>query len=218
MPSARRRSRSGWRLAACLERGTDIRCRTAFRHFSAKHRRSALNWTTFPTACTLRRVSGITGETRGAAWRRSWSCTGPTSICCAREPDIYGRQTLAEINQQLAAQAQAAGHELGWFQSNAEHELIGRIQQARDNLTAIILFNPGAFTHTSIALRDALAAVAIPFIEVHLSNVHAREPFRRHSYLSDIAIGVICGFGGDSYRLALEAAIRRLQTGANAAP
>ena len=144
---------------------------------------------------------------------------GPNlNLLGAREPDIYGRQTLAEINQQLAAQAQAAGHELGWFQSNAEHELIGRIQQARDDLTAIILFNPAAFTHTSIALRDALAAVAIPFIEVHLSNVHAREPFRRHSYLSDIAIGVICGFGGDSYRLALEAAMRRLQTGANAAP
>ena len=144
---------------------------------------------------------------------------GPNlNLLGAREPDIYGRQTLAEINQQLAAQAQAAGHELGWFQSNAEHELIGRIQQARDDLTAIILFNPAAFTHTSIALRDALAAVAIPFIEVHLSNVHAREPFRRHSYLSDIAIGVICGFGGDSYRLALDAATRRLQTATNAAP
>ena len=144
---------------------------------------------------------------------------GPNlNLLGAREPEIYGRQTLAEINQQLAAQAHAGGHELGWFQSNAEHELIGRIQQARDDLTAIILFNPGAFTHTSIALRDTLAAVAIPFIEVHLSNVHAREPFRRHSYLSDIAIGVICGFGGDSYRLALEAAIHRLQTGANAAP
>ncbi|WP_266157003.1 type II 3-dehydroquinate dehydratase [Dyella silvatica] len=136
---------------------------------------------------------------------------GPNlNLLGVREPDIYGRQTLADINAALAAQTQAAGHELVWFQSNAEHELIGRIHQARDEQTAIILFNPGAFTHTSIALRDALSGVAIPFIEVHLSNVHAREPFRQHSYLADIAIGVICGFGADSYRLALEAAIARL--------
>ncbi len=137
---------------------------------------------------------------------------GPNlNLLGSREPGIYGRQTLVEINQQLATLAQSAGHELSWFQSNAEHELIGRIQQARDDLTAIILFNPAAYTHTSIALRDALAAVAIPFIEVHLSNVHAREPFRHHSYLSDIAVGVICGFGADSYRLALEAAVQRLR-------
>lgn len=136
---------------------------------------------------------------------------GPNlNLLGVREPDIYGRTTLADINTALAARAQAAGHELVWFQSNAEHELIGRIHQARDEQTALILFNPGAFTHTSIALRDALAAVAIPFVEVHLSNVHAREPFRRHSYLADIAVGVICGFGADSYRLALEAAISRL--------
>jgi 3-dehydroquinate dehydratase-2 len=136
---------------------------------------------------------------------------GPNlNLLGVREPDVYGRETLADINGALAEQAQAAGHELGWYQSNAEHELIGRIHQARDDQTALILFNPGAFTHTSIALRDALAAVAIPFIEVHLSNVHAREPFRRHSYLADIAIGVICGFGSDSYRLALDAAVRRL--------
>ncbi len=136
---------------------------------------------------------------------------GPNlNLLGVREPDIYGRETLADINATLAEQAQAAGHELGWYQSNAEHELIGRIHQARDDQTALILFNPGAFTHTSIALRDALAAVAIPFIEVHLSNVHAREPFRRHSYLADIAVGVIGGFGSDSYRLALDAAIRRL--------
>lgn len=136
---------------------------------------------------------------------------GPNlNLLGSREPQIYGRDTLADINGRLAERAQAADHELGWFQSNAEHELIGRIHQARDEQVALILFNPGAFTHTSIALRDALAAVAIPFIEVHLSNVHAREPFRHHSYLSDIALGVICGFGSDSYRLALEAAIRRL--------
>ncbi|MGN6225853.1 MAG: type II 3-dehydroquinate dehydratase [Dyella sp.] len=136
---------------------------------------------------------------------------GPNlNLLGVREPDIYGRETLADINGALADQAQAAGHELSWYQSNAEHELIGRIHQARDDQTAMIVFNPGAFTHTSIALRDALAAVAIPFIEVHLSNVHAREPFRRHSYLADIAVGVIGGFGSDSYRLALDAAIRRL--------
>lgn len=136
---------------------------------------------------------------------------GPNlNLLGAREPAIYGHETLAEINHRLAERAQVAGHELVWFQSNAEHELVGRIHQGRDDRTALILFNAGAFTHTSIALRDALTAVAIPFIEVHLSNVYAREPFRQHSYLSDIAIGVICGFGGDSYRLALEAAIHRL--------
>ncbi|MEO8809767.1 MAG: type II 3-dehydroquinate dehydratase [Rhodanobacter sp.] len=128
-----------------------------------------------------------------------------------REPEIYGHQTLAAINQTLVQGAQAAGHQLVWFQSNAEHELIGRLHQARDDQTALILCNAGAFTHSSIALRDAFAAVAIPFIEVHLSNVFAREPFRHHSHLADLAIGVICGFGGTSYALALEAAIRHLQ-------
>jgi 3-dehydroquinate dehydratase-2 len=142
---------------------------------------------------------------------------GPNlNLLGAREPQIYGRETLADINQRLAEQAQAAGHELVWFQSNAEHELVGRIHQGRDDRTAMILCNAGAFTHTSIALRDAFAATAIPFIEVHLSNVFARESFRHHSYLSDIALGVICGFGGDSYRLALDAALLRLQ--ASAAP
>jgi 3-dehydroquinate dehydratase-2 len=106
---------------------------------------------------------------------------------------------------------------LQWFQSNAEHELIARVHQARDARTALTPCNAGAFTHTSIALRDAFAATAIPFIEVHLSNVFAREPFRHHSHLSDIAVGVICGFGGDSYRLALEAAIHRLQPAATGA-
>ncbi|WP_017462608.1 type II 3-dehydroquinate dehydratase [Dyella ginsengisoli] len=136
---------------------------------------------------------------------------GPNlNLLGVREPDIYGRETLADINASLAEQAQAAGHELSWYQSNAEHELIGRVHQARDDQTALILCNAGAFTHTSIALRDAFAAVAIPFIEVHLSNVHAREPFRHHSYLADIAVGVVSGFGSDSYRLALDAAVRRL--------
>ncbi|RUL70186.1 type II 3-dehydroquinate dehydratase [Dyella choica] len=137
---------------------------------------------------------------------------GPNlNLLGVREPDIYGRETLADINNQLAQRAQAAGHELAWYQSNAEHELIGRIHQARDEQVAAILINPGAFTHTSVALRDALAAVAIPFIELHMSNVHAREPFRHHSYLSDLAVGVICGFGSASYRLGLEAALARLE-------
>lgn len=136
---------------------------------------------------------------------------GPNlNLLGVREPSVYGRETLADINASLQARAQAAGHDLVFFQSNAEDALIGRVHQARDEGTAWILINPAAFTHTSIALRDALAGVAIPFIEIHLSNPHAREPFRHHSYVSDIAAGVICGFGGDSYRLALEAALLRL--------
>jgi 3-dehydroquinate dehydratase-2 len=142
---------------------------------------------------------------------------GPNlNLLGAREPQIYGSETLAGINQALADRAQAAGHELLWFQSNAEHELIGRVHQARDDRTAFIVCNAGAFTHTSIALRDAFAAVAIPFIEVHLSNVFAREPFRHHSYLSDLALGMVCGFGSASYTLALDAAMQRLQAAATA--
>lgn len=136
---------------------------------------------------------------------------GPNlNLLGTREPAIYGGDTLAVIDGRLHARAEQAGHAFDSFQSNAEDALIERIHQARDEDVAMILINPAAFTHTSIALRDALAAVAIPFIEVHLSNVHAREAFRRHSYLSDLAIGVICGFGGDSYQLALDAAIARL--------
>ena len=136
---------------------------------------------------------------------------GPNlNLLSSREPEVYGRDTLAAIDARLTAQAQAAGHQLASFQSNAEHALVERVQQARAEGIDWILINPAAFTHTSIALRDALAAVAIPFIEVHLSNVHAREPFRRHSYLSDLAVGVVCGFGPDSYTLALDAALRRL--------
>lgn len=136
---------------------------------------------------------------------------GPNlNLLGSREPGIYGHTTLAEIDAGLRQRAQAVGHALESLQSNAEHVLIDRIQQAREDGTAFILVNPAAFTHTSVALRDALAAVAIPFIEVHLSNVHAREPFRRHSYFSDLAVGVIAGFGADSYRLALDAALARL--------
>ena len=127
-----------------------------------------------------------------------------------REPEVYGRNTLAEINAMLVDQAKAAGHLLRSVQSNAEHELVGWVQAAKNDGTAFILINPAAFTHTSVALRDALAAVTIPFIEVHLSNPHAREPFRHQSYFSDLAAGVVAGFGADSYRYALDAAIKRL--------
>ena len=136
---------------------------------------------------------------------------GPNlNLLGSREPEVYGRTTLAQIEQELTEQALAAGHQLQFLQSNAEHVLIDRIHAARGDGTRFIVINPGAFTHTSIALRDALAAVAIPFIEVHLSNVHAREAFRQHSYLSDIAVGVITGLGVDSYRLGLDAAMRRV--------
>lgn len=137
---------------------------------------------------------------------------GPNlNLLGTREPAVYGADTLEEINQRLRAQGGAAGHEVACFQSNAEHELVDRVQQARTDGTAFIVINAAAFTHTSIALRDALAAVGIPFIEVHLSNVHAREAFRHHSFLAAIAVGVIAGFGADSYRLALDAAMHRLQ-------
>jgi len=136
---------------------------------------------------------------------------GPNlNLLGTREPGHYGTDTLAAINARLAQQAEAAGHQLESFQSNAEHELVQRVHQAREEGVDWIIINPAAFTHTSVALRDALAGVAIPFIEVHLSNVHAREAFRRHSYFSDIASGVISGLGAQGYELALAAVIRRL--------
>lgn len=127
-----------------------------------------------------------------------------------REPGIYGHVRLDDINARLAARASEAGHQLQVFQSNAEHALVDRVQSARGDGTAFLLVNPAAFTHTSVALRDALAAVALPFIEVHLSNPHAREPFRHTSYFTDLAVGLVSGFGADSYAYALEAAIARL--------
>ena len=136
---------------------------------------------------------------------------GPNlNLLGTREPEVYGRATLAEIDDGLKTAAHAAGHALETLQSNAEHVLVDRVQAARDDGTAFLLLNPAALTHTSVALRDALAAVALPFIEVHLSNPHAREPFRRTSYFSDLAVGVIAGFGADSYRYALDAALARL--------
>ncbi len=136
---------------------------------------------------------------------------GPNlNLLGTREPSIYGTATLDSICQNLGSQARAQGLELVAFQSNAEHALLERIHQARDQAVRFILINPAAYTHTSIALRDALAGVNIPFIEIHLSNVHRREPFRQHSYFSDLAEGVICGLGAQGYELALQAAIRYL--------
>lgn len=133
-----------------------------------------------------------------------------------REHTHYGHTTLQEIDQRLEAQARQAGHTLEHVQSNAEHELVDRVQKAKGAGVDFIIINPAAFTHTSIALRDALSAVAIPFIEVHLSNIHAREAFRRHSYFSDIAQGVICGLGAKGYEVALQAACDQLA--ANTSP
>jgi 3-dehydroquinate dehydratase-2 len=138
---------------------------------------------------------------------------GPNlNLLGTREPERYGHVTLAEIDAELARIATASGHELAAFQSNAEHALIERVHAARADGTAFILVNPAAFSPSCLALRVALSAVALPFIEVHLSNVHAREAFRQHSYFSDLAVGVIGGFGAHSYRLALDAALQRLAT------
>ena len=140
---------------------------------------------------------------------------GPNlNLLGTREPGVYGHTTLPQIDQALHAQGAAAGHAVESLQSNAEHVLVDRIQAARLDGTAFILINPAAFTHTSVALRDALAAVAVPFIEIHLSNPHTREPFRQHSYFSDKAVGVVCGFGADSYRYAMDAALARVQAAA----
>lgn len=139
---------------------------------------------------------------------------GPNlNLLGGREPKHYGQQTLADVVAALEKRAQAAGAQLDAFQSNAEHELVERVHRAGDERVDCIVINPAAFTHTSVALRDALAAVAIPFVEVHLSNVHAREPFRRFSYFSDMAVGVITGLGAAGYEYALDAALRHCQQG-----
>jgi len=136
---------------------------------------------------------------------------GPNlNLLGTREPEVYGSTTLADINQELSQQAQRAGHDLDSFQSNAEFELIERIHKAQVEGVAFIIINPAAFTHTSVAIRDALLGVAIPFIEVHLSNVHAREAFRHHSYFSDKAVGVICGLGAQGYQFALQSAVTQI--------
>ena len=136
---------------------------------------------------------------------------GPNlNLLGSREPALYGGDTLASIEKRLTEQAAKAGHSLVAFQSNAEHELIDRIQRCPADGVDFLLFNPGGYTHTSVALRDALLAVKVPFIEVHLSNMYAREPFRQHSYFSDIAVGSVIGLGARGYEFALTAAIERL--------
>jgi 3-dehydroquinate dehydratase-2 len=156
-----------------------------------------------------RKVSGALAPKAAARAKR-----GPKSILVlhgpnlnllgAREPEIYGCGTLADIDRRLVALGKATGATVVCFQSNHEGALIDRVQRARNERVAFIIINPAGFTHTSVALRDALAGVAIPFIEVHLSNIHAREPFRRHSYFSDQAAGTICGLGSRGYELALQ--------------
>ena len=137
---------------------------------------------------------------------------GPNlNLLGTREPDIYGKTTLADIHVGMEARARADGVLVESFQSNHEGQLIDRIQAAASEGVAFVIINPAAYTHTSVAIRDALAAVQIPFLEVHLSNVHAREPFRQHSYFSDKAVGVICGLGAYGYFAALEFALTRLR-------
>lgn len=136
---------------------------------------------------------------------------GPNlNLLGTREPEVYGSTTLADVEKAVAAQATAAGASIACFQSNHEGALIDRIQAARVEGVDAIVINPGGLTHTSVALRDALAGVAIPFVEVHISNIHQRESFRHHSYLSGIAVGVICGLGVEGYRAAIEFALKKL--------
>ena len=135
---------------------------------------------------------------------------GPNlNLLGTREPEVYGTDTLEDINVRLQAQVEASGHEFEAFQSNAEHELIDKIHDAKGSVSFIVI-NPGAYTHTSIALRDAFLGVSIPFIEIHLSNVHSREDFRQRSFLSDIALGVITGLGAHGYEMAIESALKKI--------
>jgi 3-dehydroquinate dehydratase-2 len=141
--------------------------------------------------------------------RRILVLHGPNlNLLGTREPEIYGRETLDEVNRRLELATRVAGAEIAFFQSNHEGDLVDRVQAARTEGFDIIMINPGGLTHTSVALRDALAGVAIPFLEVHLSNIHAREPFRRHSYFSDAAVGTICGLGSRGYDFALQYALQ----------
>ncbi len=142
--------------------------------------------------------------------RRIWVIHGPNlNLLGPREPQHYGTQTLSAINHRLVSLGRERGVRVECFQSNHEGELIDRVQAASREQVAAIIINPGGLTHSSVALRDALAGVQVPFIEVHLSNIHAREPFRRHSYFSDLAIGTICGLGARGYELALQYALER---------
>jgi len=156
----------------------------------------------------MSKAKGSRSTTNGPS-RKILVLHGPNlNLLGTREPEVYGTETLEDINQRLARLAQAYGVSLECFQSNHEGALIERVHDARTQEYGFIVINPGALTHTSVALRDALSAVRIPFIEVHLSNVHARESFRRHSYFSDIAVGTICGLGSRGYDLALQFALQ----------
>jgi len=155
--------------------------------------------------------SAPAGQNQSLGGAKILALHGPNlNLLGQREPEIYGTTTLADIHAAMADRARAAGVVLESFQSNSEGELIDRVQAAAAEGIRFIIINPGGYTHTSVALRDALAAVAIPFIEVHLSNIHAREPFRHHSYFSAIAVGVICGLGSRGYELALDCAMERI--------
>ena len=159
---------------------------------------------------TRRSKSGL--DQRGAKAAHILIIHGPNlNLLGTREPEVYGSETLATINERLSLHAGKSGVKLSVFQSNSEGSLVDRVQVARADGVSFIVINPAAYTHTSVALRDALAAVDMPFIEIHLSNVHARESFRRHSYFSDVAVGVICGFGSDGYDMALDFAIRHVK-------
>ena len=137
---------------------------------------------------------------------------GPNlNLLGTREPEIYGAETLADIADRVKSRFAQAAIDVEFYQSNAEHELVDKVQAAANGDIEFIIINPAAFTHTSVAIRDALAAVGIPYIEIHLSNPHSREPFRQHSYFSDLAVGVICGFGANSYLMAVEQVIEKLQ-------
>jgi 3-dehydroquinate dehydratase-2 len=164
-----------------------------------------------PSATDERTKTGKSAEkSRGSNNKKILVLHGPNlNLLGTREPEHYGCVTLAEIDMRLKKRAKAGGATLETFQSNAEAELIGRVQKARESGVHFILINPAAFTHTSVALRDALAAVGLPFIEIHLSNVFAREPFRHHSYFSDLAVGVISGLGALGYELALDYALQK---------
>lgn len=155
--------------------------------------------------------AGTTGKKRRTGRASILVLHGPNlNLLGTREPAVYGRDTLADINRRLGAQAEAAGAALATFQSNHEGALVDRVHAARDEGVGFIILNPAGLTHTSVALRDALTGVAIPFVEVHLSNIHTREPFRHHSYFSDKAVGTIVGLGAQGYELALSYALRRL--------
>lgn len=156
----------------------------------------------------MARAPNAVRNRRGTPPRKILVLNGPNlNLLGSREPEIYGRETLQDIVQRLSKAATALGARLEAFQSNQEGALIDRVHAAKKQGFAFIIVNPAGFTHSSVALRDALAAVGIPFLEVHLSNIHAREPFRRHSYFSDLAVGTICGLGSRGYDLALEYAL-----------